>query len=130
VSPTLWLTDPGLVHEDFKMKYLTVKRSAEFVKVAVLALNGLTLTASAQERAQWWMDEPIRFLQTNLRERDSAVDPKRLVEQVAEYGANVFLCNMGGSRRNTRPMWSFTIAASSCRRGETCLVRADPAGDG
>jgi hypothetical protein len=78
------------------MKYLTVKRSAEFVKVVVLALIGLTLTASAQEPVRWWMDEPIRFLQTNLRERDSAVDPKRLVEQVAEYGANVFLCNMGG----------------------------------
>jgi len=52
--------------------------------------------AAAQEQAHWWMDEPIRFLQTNLRESDSAVDPKRLMEQVAEYRANVFLCNMGG----------------------------------
>jgi hypothetical protein len=55
-----------------------------------------TTSAAGQEPARWWMDEPIRFLQTNLRESDSGVDPKRLVGQVAEYPANVFLCNMGG----------------------------------
>jgi hypothetical protein len=56
----------------------------------------LTQPAAAQQPAKWWMEEPIRFLQTNLREADSVVDPKRLVGQVAEYRANVFLCNMGG----------------------------------
>src|SRR5262245_11512186 len=53
-------------------------------------------SAAEQHRSRWWMDEPIRFIQTNLRENDSAVDPKRLVEQVADFRANVFLCNMGG----------------------------------
>jgi hypothetical protein len=44
----------------------------------------------------WWITEPIRFLQTNLSETDSTVDPRRLVAAVAEFGANTFLVNMGG----------------------------------
>ncbi|HEY7500022.1 MAG TPA: hypothetical protein VH740_15990 [Vicinamibacterales bacterium] len=46
--------------------------------------------------ARWWVDEPIRFLQTNLSETDSTVDPKALVAAVADFGANTFLVNMGG----------------------------------
>ena len=42
------------------------------------------------------MREPIRFLQTNLSENDSTVDPKALVDAVARFGANTFLVNMGG----------------------------------
>ena len=45
---------------------------------------------------QWWKHEPIRFLQTNLSEKDSTVDPKALVSAVADFGANTFLMNMGG----------------------------------
>ena len=44
----------------------------------------------------WWKHEPIRFLQTNLSEKDSTVDPKALVSAVADFGANTFLMNMGG----------------------------------
>ncbi len=64
--------------------------------MAVVLSIVTTMSAAAQQPARWWMEEPIRFLQTNLREGDSAVDPERLVEQVAQYPANVFLCNMGG----------------------------------
>jgi putative glycosyl hydrolase-like family 6 (GHL6) protein len=46
--------------------------------------------------SKWWMAEPIRFLQTNLSERDSTTDPKALVAAVADFGANTFLMNMGG----------------------------------
>jgi Hypothetical glycosyl hydrolase 6 len=46
--------------------------------------------------ARWWMSEPIRFLQTNLSETDSIVDPQELVAAVADFGANTFLMNMGG----------------------------------
>jgi hypothetical protein len=46
--------------------------------------------------ARWWMTEPVRFLQTNLSETDSTVDPRALVAAVAEVGANTFLVNMGG----------------------------------
>jgi hypothetical protein len=45
---------------------------------------------------RWWMTEPVRFLQTNLSETDSTVDPRALVAAVAEVGANTFLVNMGG----------------------------------
>ena len=45
---------------------------------------------------QWWKQEPIRFLQTNLSENDSTVDPRTLVGAVADFGANTFLMNMGG----------------------------------
>ncbi len=49
---------------------------------------------SADER--WWKHEPIRFLQTNLSETDSTVDPRALVAAVSDFGANTFLMNMGG----------------------------------
>jgi hypothetical protein len=52
--------------------------------------------AQTTQQRRWWMDEPIRFLQTNLRELDSSLDPQRLVRQVAEFSANTFLVNMGG----------------------------------
>jgi hypothetical protein len=46
--------------------------------------------------SRWWMDEPVRLIQTNLRELDSTLDAKRLVQQVAEFPANTLLFNMGG----------------------------------
>ena len=42
------------------------------------------------------MDEPVRLIQTNVREIDSAIDGARLVEQVAAFPANALLFNMGG----------------------------------
>ncbi len=44
----------------------------------------------------WWTAEPIRWVQTNLRETDAAVDTHRLVAQLAEMRANVVLMGMGG----------------------------------
>jgi len=44
----------------------------------------------------WWMTEPIRLVQTNLRETDAAVDPRQLVEALAAMHANVVLMGMGG----------------------------------
>ena len=38
----------------------------------------------------------MRFVQTNLSETNSTVDPKALVAAVAEFPANTFLVNMGG----------------------------------
>jgi hypothetical protein len=48
----------------------------------------------AQDR--WWMDEPVRLVQTNLRETDSGLDPVRLVGQVADFPANTLLFGCGG----------------------------------
>lgn len=44
----------------------------------------------------WWMREPIRWVQTNLRETDAALDPQRFIDQVADFDANVLLMAMGG----------------------------------
>ncbi len=52
--------------------------------------------SSPSPDTRWWMTEPIRFLQTNLTERDSTVDPRALVAAVDEFGANTFMLNMGG----------------------------------
>lgn len=44
----------------------------------------------------WWMNEPIRWVQTNLRQTDAGQDAKRMVEQLADMRANVLLEGMGG----------------------------------
>jgi hypothetical protein len=54
------------------------------------------MAAPSRAQSKWWMDEPIRFLQTNLRETDSTVDPKVPAQQVADFPANTLLLNMGG----------------------------------
>lgn len=61
--------------------------------VAVVAAVGASAPAPT---AKWWMDEPVRFLQNNLSESDSTVDPRALVAAVADFGANTYLLNMGG----------------------------------
>ena len=76
------------------------------VTLFVLALAAAPLAAAVVgQRAsgpatapdtRWWMTEPIRFLQTNLSETDSTVDPHQLVSAVSDVGANTFLVNMGG----------------------------------
>ncbi|MFN7937403.1 MAG: hypothetical protein U0R19_29015 [Bryobacteraceae bacterium] len=44
----------------------------------------------------WWMKEPIRWVQTNLRQVDASLDARRLAEQLAAMKANVLLQGMGG----------------------------------
>jgi len=63
--------------------------------VLAMLLPGAAV-ALAEPPARWWMDEPVRLVQTNVRETDSALDARRLVEQVAEFPANTLLFNMGG----------------------------------
>lgn len=63
----------------------------------LLLLGFLILTSSsATAQPRWWMDEPVRLLQTNLRETDSTLDPKRLAEQLESFPANTLLFNLGG----------------------------------
>jgi hypothetical protein len=54
----------------------------------------LLMPLAAQEG--WWMTEPIRWVQTNLRQVDAGLDAKRLTEQLSEMRANVLLQGMGG----------------------------------
>jgi Hypothetical glycosyl hydrolase 6 len=63
-------------------------------RILIAMLAAASATAAAQPR--WWLEQPIRFLQTNLSETDSTVDPASLVAAVADFPANTFLINMGG----------------------------------
>ena len=44
----------------------------------------------------WWIREPIRWLQTNLRETDAALNPKKFIADVANFNANVLMMSAGG----------------------------------
>ncbi|MFH0758611.1 MAG: family 10 glycosylhydrolase [Bacteroidota bacterium] len=46
----------------------------------------------------WWMEEPIRLVQTNLRETDSDLDAAALAQQIEDFPANTVLFGMGGIR--------------------------------
>jgi hypothetical protein len=52
-------------------------------------LLGLFLTG-------WWMTEPLRWVQTNLRQTDASVDARQLVSQAADLRANVLHFSVGG----------------------------------
>jgi hypothetical protein len=54
------------------------------------------LSASSAAQPGWWMREPIRWLQTNLRETDAVTPPAALAAQAAGFHANVLLLNAGG----------------------------------
>src|SRR3954452_8952927 len=64
------------------------------MKAFLLSLLLLTTLAAAQEG--WWMREPIRWIQTNLRQTDAGLDAARLAQQLAGMRANVLLIGMGG----------------------------------
>jgi len=66
------------------------------VPAATIAAALAAAPTLAGPPARWWMDEPVRLVQTNLRETDSTLDARRLVRQVAEFPANTLLFNMGG----------------------------------
>ena len=60
---------------------------------------GVLAMAEPQDAASHRMvDERnlFRLVQTNLRETDTALDPKRLVQQLGDFPANVLLMGMGG----------------------------------
>ncbi len=61
-----------------------------------LALAALIPALAAGAQPRWWMDEPVRLIQTNLRETDATLDAARLIRQVAEFPANTLLFGMGG----------------------------------
>ena len=46
--------------------------------------------------ANWWQERPIRLVQTNLREIDARRDPREIVREVQEFGANAILFSVGG----------------------------------
>jgi hypothetical protein len=101
-------TDAGMVVEnDTSVQVPSVRPLRACIVVIVFTIAGLSSAPFATNsqnvsspawpsKPKWWMTEPVRFLQTNLSESDSTVDPGRLVAAVADFGANTFLINMGG----------------------------------
>src|SRR4029453_4204303 len=71
-------------------------RLAPLAVLAAIAFPAIVATQSPAPPPRWWVNEPIRFLQTNLSETDSTVDPRALVAAVHDTGANTYLVNMGG----------------------------------
>jgi hypothetical protein len=56
----------------------------------------IVFALAAPAQPGWWTTTPVRWLQANLRQTDSATDPARLVEDAARFHANVLHINMGG----------------------------------
>src|SRR5947199_10678092 len=61
-----------------------------------LLLASCALGTLAYSQEGWWMNEPVRWVQTNLRQTDATLDPDRLANQLADMRANVLLMGMGG----------------------------------
>src|SRR3954452_2860842 len=61
-----------------------------------IVLSGGLLGGLTFGQEGWWMKEPVRWVQTNLRETDATLDADRLVNQLADMKANVLLVGMGG----------------------------------
>ncbi len=55
----------------------------------------LCSTVSAADPG-WWMREPLRWIQTNIRETDAALDSDSLIGHLTDFRANVLHLNMGG----------------------------------
>jgi hypothetical protein len=66
------------------------------VKAINIVTTLLTLSPVCHAQQGWWMTEPIRWLQTNLRDRDASLAPERFIGQVADFDANVLLMATGG----------------------------------
>ena len=67
--------------------------------VATLALLYFSLLVSAQvqPKKEWWLEEPFRLIQTNLREIDAIdFDIDVYVKSLTDIGANTVLINVGG----------------------------------
>jgi hypothetical protein len=62
-------------------------------RLLLVSIAGSALSFSQEG---WWMKEPVRWVQTNLRQTDAKLDSERLATQLADMQANVLLMGMGG----------------------------------
>lgn len=71
------------------MKYLRFQSLTKLV--CCMSVTSLLIAEQG-----WWMREPIRWVQTNLRENDAAMQPDKFVGEVADFQANALLMALGG----------------------------------
>ncbi|WP_020614853.1 alpha-amylase family protein [Paenibacillus daejeonensis] len=55
----------------------------------------------------WWTTQPMRLIQTNLREIDAQLDPDEFIDSIQAYSGNVLLFNAGGIAANYDTKLSF-----------------------
>ncbi|HXJ39427.1 MAG TPA: hypothetical protein VNH18_09105, partial [Bryobacteraceae bacterium] len=72
---------------------------------------------AAETAPGWWMTEPIRWVQTNLRQTDANLDAPRLVAQLSDMRANVLLLGMGGIVAYYHPTTPFHYASPDLPAG-------------
>lgn len=66
-------------------------------KISLVCIILLSSFVSIFAQKQWWLDEPVRLLQTNLpMHMVPGYDPEKLVDEVVKSGANTWLFNVGG----------------------------------
>ena len=63
------------------------------------------------------MTEPIRWLQTNLRETDAALNPKQFIADVANFNANVLMMSAGGITSHYPSSVQFEYVSSYLPKG-------------
>jgi len=56
----------------------------------------IALASTSEGKKPWWRGRAIRWLQTNLREPDAALDPKKYVQELLAHDVNTALVNAGG----------------------------------
>ncbi|MDC0584803.1 hypothetical protein OAO55_03635, partial [Bacteroidales bacterium] len=72
-----------------KLRWLTI--------ISFFAIIIINCFSQVQPKEKWWMDEPYRLIQTNLREIDAIdFDIDVYVESLIDIGANAVLINVGG----------------------------------
>jgi hypothetical protein len=82
---------------------------------AIALLSGQTSQGAGPG---WWMTEPIRWLQTNLRETDAALAPKQFIADVANFNANVLMMSAGGITSHYPSSVQFEYVSSYLPKGQ------------
>ena len=94
---------------------------------AQVILAACLFSGQAFPQQGWWMTEPVRWVQTNLRQTDAKLDPARLVDQLADMRANVLLMGWVESWRITRqgsvPLSESGFAGGRIYSGKCCRDR-------
>ncbi len=74
-----------------------MKQIQKIVLSFFVILLACTSFAQVQPKKQWWLDEPFRLIQTNLREIDAIdFDADVYIRSLKDIGANCVLINVGG----------------------------------
>ena len=73
---------------------------SKFLKISLvhlLLIYSFLANGQVQPKPEWWLEEPFRLVQTNLREIDAIdFDIDVYVNSIKEIGANIVLINVGG----------------------------------